>query len=178
MVSKNRKTAFCSMMAALSVVLLLLGSLIPGATYSAPILGMLPLIPTLSELGYRPALRVYVTAAVLAVLLVPDKEAAGIYVVLGYYPVLRPVLDRIHFGILRILSKAAVCTLSVTLLYAALLFLFRLDVLRIEFSGYSNVALAILLIGGNVVFLLLDQALERLTLLWCRRLRRLFFPLR
>jgi len=178
MFSKIRVTAFCSMMTALSVVLLLLSSLVPGATYSAPILGMLPLIPALSEFGSRPALGVYAVAAVLAVLLIPDKETAGIYLVLGYYPVLRPVLNRIRLSVLRTLTKLAVCTLSVTALYATLYLLFQSDMSTAEFPRYSKAVLAALLVCGNVVFLLLDQALNRLTILWYHRIRKLVFPLR
>ena len=40
-------------------------------------------------------------------------------------------------------------------------------------SGLLN---ALLVVCGNVTFLLLDQVLVRLTVLWKRKLRRKFFP--
>ena len=172
---KSRELAFCGVSAALSVVLLLLSGLIPGATFCAPVLGMLPLLPVLSEFGWRPALGVYAVSALLAGLLAPDKEMVGVFLFLGYYPVLRPALERLRPKPLRLLAKLAVFNVSVLVLYLLLIHLFGLAGLAEEFAGYSGAFLLGLLAMGNVTFLLLDVALGRLTVLWARRLRRRFF---
>ncbi len=172
---KSHRIAFCGMSAALGTVLLLLGGLIPGATYCAPVLGMLPLLPVLEEYGRRPALGVYGVTAALALLLTPDKEMAGVYLFLGYYPVLRPALERLHSRLVRLVCKLAVFNAAVLALYFLLLCVLGLDMLETEFMEYSTPFLMILLGGGNLVFLLLDRALGQLMLLWRYRLRRLFF---
>lgn len=172
---QSHEIAFCGVSAALGTVLLLLGGLIPGATYCAPVLGMLPLLPALAEYGWRPALGVYGVTAVLALLLTPDKELAGVYLFLGYYPVLRPVLERLRSRLVRLVCKLAVFNAAVLALYFLLLRILGLDMLETEFAEYSTPFLAALLGGGNLVFLLLDRALGQLMLLWRYRLRRLFF---
>ncbi len=172
---RSHEIAFCGVAAALATVLLLLGGLIPGTTYCAPMLGMLPLLPILAEYGRRPALCVYGVTAVLALLLTPDKELAGVYLFLGYYPVLRPGLDRLHNRLTRLICKLAFFNAAVLALYFLLLRVLGLDMLESEFAEYARLFLLALLLGGNLVFLLLDRALGQLTLLWQYRLRRLFF---
>ena len=171
----SREVAFCGVMAAMGSVLLLLGSLIPGATYCAPILGMLPLIPVISEFGQRPAFGVYAVTAALAALLIPDKELAGVYVFLGYYPALRPTLNRLRCRLVRMLCKLAVFNVSMAVLYFLLLYLMGLKELQAEFATYSRFLLLGLAVCGNFSFVLLDIAMERLSILWQYQLRSRFF---
>lgn len=168
---KSREIAYCGISAALASVLVLLGGLLPGATYCAPILGMLPLLPVLHEFGSRPALAVYGVTAALVALLAPDREMSGVYLFFGYYPVLRPLLNRLCRP-LRILCKLALFNLSLLALYTLLIWLFGLDALA-ETGGPALICT--LLILGNAVFFLLDLALERLSGLWQYHLRKRFF---
>ena len=92
---QSRKAALCGMMAALTVVILCLGGMIPLATFACPILAMLCLIPAVCEYGPGTALILYGAASILALLLGPDKEIALLYAFLGWYPALRPRLDSI-----------------------------------------------------------------------------------
>lgn len=170
---QTHEIALCGVTAALGTVLLLGGAL-PGATYCAPLLGMAVLLPILSECGPKAALRVYAVTTVLALLLAPDKEPALVYLLLGYYPVLRPVLNRLRFRSLRLLCKLAVFNAAVVALYL-LLRLLGLDVLQTELSAYAGPLSAVFLLGANLVFLLMDRALEQLALLWRYRLRKFFF---
>ena len=48
---KSRSLALSGVLAALAVVLLCLGGVIPGAVFCAPILAMSVLLPVLEELG-------------------------------------------------------------------------------------------------------------------------------
>ncbi|WP_312941898.1 hypothetical protein [Oscillibacter sp.] len=171
---QSHEIALCGVTAALGTVLLTLGSIIPGATYCAPLLGMLTLLPVLSERGPRPALSVYAVTTVLALLLAPNKESALVYLLLGYYPVLRPVLDRLRLRFMRLLCKLAVFNAAVAVLY----FLLRavgLDVLNTELAGCLKPLSAAFLLGANLTFLLIDRVLGQMTLLWQCHLRKLFF---
>lgn len=171
---QSHEIALCGVAAALGIVLLLLGCMIPGATYCAPPLAMLALLPVLSERGPRPALSVYGVTAILALLLAPDKESALVYLLLGHYPVLRPTLNRLRLRFVRLLCKLAVFNSAVAVLY----FLLRavgLDVLNEELAGYAWPLWVAFLLGANLTFFLLDRALGQMTLLWQYRLRKLFF---
>ena len=169
---RSRRTALCGVSAALGTALLLLGGLIPGATYCTPLLGMLPLIPCVEEYGRGAALSVYAVTAALAVLLIPDKELACVYLFFGYYPALKPALDQIAARPLRLAAKLALCTAAALTMYFLLIRVLGLE----QLSDDAALPLrALLLVMANVTFLLLDRALGQLGFLWRHRLRRLFF---
>ena len=86
--------ALGGMLAALAVVMMSLGTIIPVATYVCPMLCALLLQGVLKTCGSRVAWAWYGAVALLSVLLAPDKEAAGVFVFLGYYPIVKPALDR------------------------------------------------------------------------------------
>ena len=133
-----------------------LGTVIPVATYVCPMLCALLLQGVLKTCGSRVAWAWYGAVALLSVLLAPDKEAAGVFVFLGYYPIVKPALDR-KKG--KWLWKGLLFNGSVCLLYFLLLRLLGLKQLTQEWSDMSVGMLAVLLILGNVTFFLLDRLL-------------------
>ena len=165
---QSRQTALCGLLAALSVVILSLGSLIPLATFACPMLAMVCLLPVVRSYGGRTALLVYTAVSVLALLLCADKEAACFYLFLGWYPALRPQLGRLG-RVAGIAVKCGLFTLAMTAMYATLLFLFQMEAIVAEFAEYSAWMIAGLLVLGNVTFLLFDRMLERLALRQRRR---------
>lgn len=167
---QSRRMALCGLLTALSAVLLCLGSLVPLAAFACPLLAMVCLIPVLCEYGGRTALLVYAAVSCLALLLCADREAALLYLFLGWYPALRPRLCRLP----RLPGAAVKCALfcaAVTAMYGLILYLFRLEAVAAEFAGYSAAMLAGLLAMGCVVFLLFDRALSVLTLLYRQKRR-------
>lgn len=148
--------ALGGMLAALAVVMMSLGTIIPVATYVCPMLCALLLQGVLKTCGSRIAWAWYGAVALLSVLLAPDKEAAGVFVFLGYYPIVKPALDR-KKG--KWLWKGLLFNGSVCLLYFLLLRLLGLKQLTQEWSDMSVGMLAVLLILGNVTFFLLDRLL-------------------
>lgn len=148
--------ALGGMLAALAVVMMSLGTIIPVATYVCPMLCALLLQGVLKTCGSRVAWAWYGAVALLSVLLAPDKEAAGVFLFLGYYPIVKPALDR-KKG--KWLWKGLLFNGSVCLLYFLLLRLLGLKQLTQEWSDMSVGMLAVLLILGNVTFFLLDRLL-------------------
>lgn len=167
---QSRQAALCGLLAALSVVILSLGSMIPLATFACPMLAMVCLLPVVDAYGARASLLVYAAVAVLAVLLCADKETAFFYVFLGWYPALRPRLERLP-KLLRVFVKCGLFTAAMTAMYALLLFLFRMEAVTAEFASYTALALAGLLLLGNVTFLLFDRALGILAMVFRRKRR-------
>ena len=148
--------ALGGMLAALAVVMMSLGTIIPVATYVCPMLCALLLQGVLKTCGSRVAWAWYGAVALLSVLLAPDKEAAGVFLFLGYYPIVKPALDR-KKG--KWLWKGLLFNGSVCLLYFLLLRLLGLKQLTQEWSDMSVGMLAVLLVLGNVTFFLLDRLL-------------------
>lgn len=158
---QNRKTpasqiAFGGVMAALAVVIMSLGGLIPVATYTSPMICALILQLVLNACGERIAWAWFAATAILAMLLSPDKEAAGVFMFLGYYPIMKPKVDRKK---LRIIWKILFFNFSILVLYWLLLTVFGLSELQSEFSEYGKWMLAVLLLLGNVTFFMLDHLL-------------------
>lgn len=172
---QSRRMALCALMAALSCVILLLGGFLPLATFAGPILAMICLIPPVCEYGLRAGLLTYAASALLALILVADKELALFYVFLGYYPAVRPLLNRIRGRRLRIAAKSTLFAISVTLMYLLILYLFRLEAVVQEFAGYSPFMLILLTALGIATFLLTDRVLDVLTLAYRQKLRRFLF---
>lgn len=168
---QSRKIALCGMMTALSAAVLSGGSLIPMATFACPMLAMLCLLPILHDWGAKYALMVYAASAVLALILCADKELALFYAFLGWYPALRPKLAPLPRPI-RIILKCAIFTLAMTVMYLLIIFLFQMKAVVEEFAGYSAFMLALLVVLGNVSFLMLDVLLLRMSGLYARWRKR------
>lgn len=159
--NQNRKTpasrmALGGMLAALAVVTMSLGGLIPIATYVSPMLCAILLQVALLSCGVRVAWAWYGAVAILAVLLSPDKEAAAVFVFLGYYPIVKPKLDRTRPAWL---WKGLLFNGSIGVMYFLLLRLFGMAELGEEFAEFGLVMLLVLLILGNFTFFLLDRLL-------------------
>lgn len=146
-------------MAALAVVIMCMGGIIPMATYVCPMLCSLLLAVVLRLTGRRIAWAWYAAVSLLSLLLGPDKEAAAVFVFLGYYPIIKPWLDRRKVPIL---WKLAVFNLSIGLLYTLLLYLFRLEQVVRDFSEFGMVMTLVVLLLGNVTLFMLDVVLSRI----------------
>ncbi len=143
-------------LAALAVVIMSMGTLIPVATYVCPMLCALLLNVVVRACGVRVAWAWYGTVTILSLLLAPDKEAAAILAFLGYYPIVKPKLDGRR---LAWLWKAVLFNGMTLLAYAVLMYVLGLDQLIAEFSEMGAVMEAVLLLLGNVTFFLLDRLL-------------------
>ena len=161
----TRQIALGGVLAALAVVILLLGGVIPVGTYLAPMLASLPLIVLLSELPKSLCLGWYAVVALLGALLCPDPETAFVFVFLGWYPAAKPALDRLP-KLPRVVCKLLIFNAAVAALYALLILVLRLEALVQEARELGLPLLLALLALGNLTFLLYDRLLERLRALY------------
>lgn len=146
-------------MAALAVVIMCLGGIIPVATYICPMLCAILLAAVLSLTGKRIAWTWYAAVSLLSLLLGPDKEAAAVFLFLGYYPIIKPWLDRRK---LPVLWKLAFFNIMILILYALLIWLFQMEQVVREFQELGMVLTVVTLVMGNVVLFMLDILLGRL----------------
>ncbi len=152
-----RRMALGGIFAGLAVTIMAMGTIIPVATYVCPTLCILLLEAVRILCGTRTAWAWYGAVAVLSLLLAPDKEAAVIFVLLGYYPVIKPKLERSRG---RWLWKALYFNISVLVAYTVLIFLMGLEEVAAEFFGIGIAMTAALLVLGNFVFFYLDRLLS------------------
>jgi hypothetical protein len=156
--SKAYPIALGGMLAAVAVVLMCIATIIPVATYAAPVLCMMVCKIVLQLCGSRIAWAWYGVVTLLGLLMAPDKEAAAVFLVLGYYPILKPKLDGMKCSWL---WKGLLFNGSILLLYWVLLNVIGISQLLEEFSGMGIAMTVLLLILGNVTFYLLDHVLSR-----------------
>ena len=150
--------ALGGVLAALAVVIMSLGTLIPVATYVCPMLCALVSQLVLKICGSRIAWGWYGAVSILSLLMAPDKEAAAVFLALGYYPILKPKFDRKKGSLLwKLLFFNAVTLLT----YWLLMHIFGFDQITAEFSEMGILLTAVMLVLGNVTFFLLDKLLER-----------------
>lgn len=159
----NKKTpakavALGGVLAALAVVIMAMGTIIPVATYVCPMLCAMLLQVILKTCGKRMAWAWFACVAVLSALLAPDKEAAAVFAFLGYYPIVKPWLDGRK---LPWLWKGLLFNGMTALLYCLLIALLGMDGLGEEFAAMGDVLLILCLLLGNVTFFLLDMLLGR-----------------
>ena len=150
--------ALGGVLAALAVVIMCLGTLIPIATYVCPAICML-LVQMVTKLcGKRMGWAWYGAVSILSALMAPDKEAAGVFLLLGYYPIIKPWRDS-RKG--KWLWKLLFFNASIAVLYWILLHLLGLEQVVEDYSG-AGLALSITLVAlGNLTFFLLDILLSR-----------------
>ena len=94
---KSKEIAFGGMMAALAVVIMCFGGMIPFMTYVSPVIAMIigaVVLKIISKAGF---FTWYFAVAILAVLLSPDKEAASVFIAFGCYPAVRMIFEKSPF---------------------------------------------------------------------------------
>lgn len=163
----SRRMAVCGMLAALSVVLMLLGSVFGVLVYVCPILTGLATHFVRTEYGARYALTMFSATGLVALMLVPDLEMTAIYLgVAGWYPAVKPTLDKLPRGV-NWGSKLLLFNGAVVLAYQVLMAVMGVDGTELG----APWEWMLLLVLGNLVFVLYDRALGRLT---ARRMGQLF----
>ncbi len=145
-------------MAALAIVIMCLGGLIPFATFICPMFCLMLTKLVKNLCGRRIAWAWYGAVAVLSLLLAPDKEAAAVFVFLGYYPIVKPWMDRQRFSAL---YKAALFNAAILVMYWLLIRIFGLSEIAQNYEEAGTVMTVIMLLLGNVTFFMMDLILGR-----------------
>ena len=159
MPSKRTKAiALGGVLAAVAVVIMCLGGLISFATYVCPMLCAILQYTVLRFCGRRIAWAWYGAVAILSLLLGPDKEAAAVFVFLGYYPILKPRLDKLPA---RWLCKGILFNVAILTMYWLLIHIMGMAHLAEEFFELGTIMAIVMLVFGNVIFFLLDLVLDK-----------------
>ena len=149
--------ALCGVLGALAVVIMCLGGIIPFATFACPVLCMAMLIPIAKLCGRKFGWVWYCAVALLTALLCPDKEAAALFAFLGYYPLIKPWMDKRP---LSFLWKLLYFALSVSAMYSILIYLFGMGELAAEFSEAGTILGAVTAAFGILTFFMVDMLLS------------------
>lgn len=171
----SMKVSLGGVVAALSLVLMFLTSVIPFGTYAFPCFAGILLILLVFNLGYRWAVAVYFVTAVLSFLLLTDKEAALYYTAfLGFYPTLKGVIERIPSKAIQYAVKFII--FNVCIIAAFYIGITLLSVPKESFTLFGVYLPWVFLILGNGFFIIYDLCVTRLVTLylvkWHNRLNK------
>ena len=159
------KVSLGGVVAALSLVLMLLTSIIPFGTYAFPAFAGILLVLLVFNLGYAYAFAVYFVTAALSFLLVTDKEAALYYAMfLGFYPILKGVIERIPSKPVQYIVKLAL--FNVCMIAAFYIGITLLSIPKESFNLFGVYLPWVFLILGNIVFIIYDLCITRLVTLY------------
>lgn len=150
--------ALGGILAAVAVVIMNLVGMIPVNTYVVPVLCMVLLQLVLKNCGRRVAWAWYAAVSILGLLMCPDKEAAAIFLAIGYYPILKPWLDRRK---LKWLWKGLLFNGVILLLYWLLMNVMGMAELASEFGAMGTALTLVTLLLGNVTFYAMDKVLGK-----------------
>ena len=174
--NRSRIVAAGGVFSALSVVLMLCGSIFPFATFAAPVFAGLCLLPLSIEFGGRTACCAHIVVSTLSLFFSPDREMALFFAVfLGYYPFLQPFLGKIKNRILRTTAKFILFNSAVSLIYAIFLPLIAGIEFTKELLGFSPFMTIGLLLLANIVFCVYDITVDRMRLVYLRKVRNRLF---
>lgn len=161
----TKRVATCGMMAAVCVVLMLLGSLLELGIYAAPMFAGLCLVPLGEKWGRKYQATLWLAVSLLSFLLVPNVEENLVFFsFFGWYPILRPTLQKLP-PLLRFILKLLLFNLAIILMEALMLYLLVPEDMT---GGFLLVLLAI----SNLVFLLYDSIVPKTDILLSRLIRR------
>ena len=169
--SSARKMALTGLLVALAVVIMLLGGVVPLATFCCPLLAGLMLIPIFVECGGKLAGCAYAAIAALGLILCPDKEAALLFAFIGHYPLLRWRLEQIRRTPLRIAAKLAVFNVCILAMYGLIILVFQMEQIIAEYREMGMLLTLFTLLLGNVCLLLYDRMIAVVTAVYVHRFR-------
>lgn len=171
--SESRKVALGGMFAALATVLMLLGGILPFATFAAPALAGILIVPAAIELGMRMGWLLYAAIGLLSFFAVPDKEMGLVFIFfLGFYPLVKASIERIRRKVLQWVLKLLLFNVCITGMYSLILFVFPIGAVVAEFENAGVAFSALLLLLGNVTFVIYDMAIAKIIGLYCAKYRK------
>ncbi len=171
------KTALGGMCIALSTAIMFASSILPYFTYAIPGIAALIVLFMQIECNSKWAFGVYIGTSIICALVVPYKEAVGIYIaVLGYYPLIKTLFDKPKNKYISLFIKAVFFTAVIVATYCVMMYVFGISTELLE-EG-EKFFIPILVVLGLVAFLLYDRAMTMLEITyyrkWQRTVRKMF----
>ena len=160
---KSKQIALCSMLAALSLTLMFLGSIIWAFTYIAPLVSSLIMVIICDTAGKRSAFITYLAVSIIALFFLPDKECALTYVFFfGYYVIIKGSIERIKPKALSYFVKLLIYNIGIITSQLLLVYAFR-----IPFEGFWGIwGIVILILVSNFVFVAYEIMLNKVLILY------------
>lgn len=167
----TRKIAISGMMVALAVAILLMGGVIPAATFAGPALAGLLLVPVFAEGGQKFALGAWLAISALGLILCADKEATLLFAFLGWYPAMKWKLDARLTGLKGVPVKLLLWNACAGAMAAMIFYVFRMDQVIAEYREMGRAMLVAFILLANVTLLIYDRLLGIMAAVYVKKIR-------
>jgi len=168
--SPAQAMALCGICCALALVFMMMGNL-PFATYCAPLIASVVLLPILVKQGEKMAWIAHGAVTLLSFFLCADKECPLLFLVLGYYPILKfRHFEYIRSKGLKIVIQLLLFNMAIAAMYAVLLLLLGGGELAADVLSEGWLFTAAFILLANLLMLLYDKMLEHILTLYLHRL--------
>ena len=150
---KTRYTTISGMVSALSVVIMLFTNVMPSMMYVIPIITGGIVFAVNEIIGKKWALGVFFVTSFISFILLTDKESALNYTLFfGYYPLLKPVYEKLP-KVLSWVVKLITFNIAIVTIGLIVTFVFKLPFLDEDLGKFTIPLFAILF---NLVFVMYD----------------------
>ena len=173
MKTNSKNIALGGIVAALSLAMMFLTSVLPFGVYAFPTFAGILLVVIVIEMGYSWAVSVFAVVALLSFLLVANKEAALYYAAfLGFYPIIKSLLEHIKRKWLCYLLKFLI--FNICMIIAFYIGISVLSIPKESFELFGLYLPWLFLIAGNIFFVLYDVCVTRLVTLYLHKYHKSF----
>lgn len=160
---KSKQIALCSMLAALTLTMMFLGSVIWAFTYVAPLAGSVIMLIICDVANRKNAFLTYLAISIISVFFLPDKECALTYVFFfGYYVIIRDSIEKIKPKALSFTVKVLIYNVGIISSQLLLIYVFNVPL----DNSWGKWGIALLVALANIVFLTYELMLSRLIMLY------------
>ncbi|MGN1328455.1 MAG: hypothetical protein ACI4V4_02020 [Eubacterium sp.] len=170
------RIAVCSIVTALSCVLLFFGGITFVLAYAMPMLVSIAMIMLKTTFGTKSAWITFVATSLLSFMLVADKECVLMYITFfGYYPIVKCSIDKIKAKPLKVICKLLLFNAMLTVCQLILVYVLGIPFLEEGEGKYFIIVFAVLM---NFLFVIYDYMINAVTDLYKlkieKRIKKLF----
>ena len=161
----TKKIALAAILAALSVVVLWLGSIITVLDMTAVAIASILIMVAVIEIGGAYPYLIWLAVSVLSLLLLPDKFGAVLYTVFGgIYPIFKAMFERLHYIVSWVLKFSCFNAMLILMIIVSAYVMHLPD----TGLGFTPLVFGIC----NFTFLVYDLAVTQLITLYIVKLRK------
>lgn len=165
--TKTKKISATAMLAALQLVFMCLGSLLPSWKMALAALAGLVNAAVLIECGVASSILSFVAVSILSAVLLPQKTMVFLYIVFfGCYPLIKSAAEHVNSRVLEWTAKLAAFNFACVICMMALRYGFITDISLPDFAA------AVIWVGLNAVFIVYDIGVSKLICFYMQRIHK------
>lgn len=172
MKGKAYKIALGGIVSALCIISMFLTGIFPILSILLPMISGVFMMIIVSEINISWAFLTYIAVSLLSIIVTFDKEAVLLFIMFfGNYPIIRFIIDRIPYKILKWILKFLIFNVSVLTFFYLTTYLLGITAFLEEIQSIGKYGTPIMLIIVNFMFLLYDYNLDIFCQIYTKRLK-------